>query len=435
MHPITCYSISEIEQRTCRIISKYFDHPREAIRLDSRMVEDLHFDSLCFVELLMQLEQEFQVEIPARSQDSVLKSLFTRSPFRVSDLVEIIVIQQGTSPPEHSWQRKKSSPLPLSPGPRFTQLSGRWSPPSGKDADPLFDHLEKNGRTKQVRRRSDGMRCIVLPAAEVEIGSDQAGLPSDEQPCHVVQIDSFAIDAEPVSTTAFCRFLNSIDGITAEDQRDWFLLDHSDRRQAQMQIAQGQSGWEPRPGTEQMPMILVSWFAASAYSLWANGQDWKRFRKNDDAGIYLPTEAQWEYAARGTQYQHFPWGNEIDPSSPFIAAQSSPGTSYEAATMPLGAVHERSGMSPFGLHHMAGNIWQWCRDWYDDSFYQSVAAREPNPVNRQPTGVRSERGGSWVGPAALCRSSCRRGRNPSARGRCLGFRCISDSRIVRAHHQ
>ena len=80
---------------------------------------------------------------------------------------------------------------------------------------------------------------------------------------------------------------------------------------------------------------------------------------------------------------------------------------------------------PFGLHHMAGNVWQWCRDWYDPSFYQRAEANATNPVNRTPTLVRSERGGSWIGPAELCRSSYRRGRPPSVRGRCLGFRCAS----------
>lgn len=92
----------------------------------------------------------------------------------------------------------------------------------------------------------------------------------------------------------------------------------------------------------------------------------------------------------------------------------------------MAAVNEPLGVSPLGLFHMAGNVWQWCRDWYATDAYAGRPEVCEDPVQVNPTGLRSERGGSWVGPAELCRSSGRRGRDPAARGRCLGFRCISD---------
>ncbi len=101
---------------------------------------------------------------------------------------------------------------------------------------------------------------------------------------------------------------------------------------------------------------------------------------------------------------------------------------YTAMTLSMAAVNESLGISPFGLHQMAGNVWQWCRDWYDAGFYQRPEASAPNAFHSAETGVRSERGGSWVGPAELCRSSHRWGRPPLARGRCLGFRCVRDVR-------
>ena len=101
-----------------------------------------------------------------------------------------------------------------------------------------------------------------------------------------------------------------------------------------------------------------------------------------------------------------------------------------AHTLPMSPVHAPLGRSSFGLHHMAGNVWQWCRDWFAADFYHRPEAREVNPVNMVATGIRSERGGSWVGPRALCRATYRRGRAPTARGRCLGFRCLSDPGVA-----
>ena len=271
------------------------------------------------------------------------------------------------------------------------------------------------------------MRCLLIPSASVEIGCDAPGAQSDEKPMHIAQMDSFLIDAEPVSTTAYCRFLNSIGEVAPGFAADWFILDPEDDRNQHMLISQEGTDWRPLPGTERLPMILVSWFGANAYSLWANGRDWSAYQGESatEPESFLPSEAQWEYAARGARYRTFPWGDEPPSQERMRYGQHRKGMTYRADTLPMADVNDELGMSPFGLHHMAGNVWQWCRDWYDDAFYSRPDASQANPVNRQPTKVRSERGGSWIGPADLCRSSFRRGRPPMARGRCLGFRCVS----------
>jgi formylglycine-generating enzyme required for sulfatase activity len=239
-------------------------------------------------------------------------------------------------------------------------------------------------------------------------------------------MDGFLIDAEPVSTTAYCRFLNSIGEVGPDVLADWFVLHPDDDRDEHHLIRREGSTWRPLPGVDRKPMILVSWFGANAYSLWALGGDWRRHGGGpEDPEGFLPTEAQWEYAARGASRRTFPWG-EASPSPGLMQfGRHRRGASYVPETLPMADVNVDLGVSPFGARHMAGNVWQWCRDWYAADFPGRPEASGPNPTNRAPTGVRAERGGSWVGPASLCRSSARRGRPPTARGRCLGFRCVA----------
>lgn len=418
-------SLPQIETRVCDVASQCLNIPRAQVLLSSRLIEDLHCDSLELIELIMALEIEFAVTIPmAQDPTFVLKAIFLRQPFCLRDLAEVIYLQQGTGAPDTSFRgRRNVAPVAdvRPPGIPFTQLGGRWEGETVTLRRSLFEQVETASAIPQFRRQTDGMRCLLIPQANVEIGSDGPSALPDEQPRHTAWLDSFLIDAEPVSTVAYCRFLNSVHPHEAH-LTDWVHLDAQDDRVTHMPIVKTSGEWEPVKGTELLPMILVSWFGANAYSLWANGCDWSDYRGDES---YLPTEAQWEYAARGEKSRQFPWGEEAATPSRLRCAQHEQGLEYSAATLPMAAVNELLGMSPFGLHHMAGNVWQWCRDWYDENFYRQPAASQRNPMNHAKTGVRAERGGSWVGPAELCRSSYRRGRVPNARGRCLGFRCIS----------
>src|SRR5260370_19544128 len=102
------------------------------------------------------------------------------------------------------------------------------------------------------------MRCIAIPSATVEIGGDSPASLLDERPIHIVEMDSFLIDAEPVSTTAYCRFLNSIGPNAPEGLADLFLLDLQDDRNEHSLVTRTEGEWRPLPGTERWPMILVS---------------------------------------------------------------------------------------------------------------------------------------------------------------------------------
>ncbi|RCS46309.1 hypothetical protein DTL42_15165 [Bremerella cremea] len=414
------YDLNEIEPRVCQLAAEVLGLKLDEVLPESRLIEDLHVDSLCMVELFMTVEEEFDIEIPNKPTNPFAKSVFTRNPFRIRDLAEVVYLQQESCCPQRSGWRRQVVARSSGPELTFTQLSGRFQT-SYPVPDPLlYERLEAETDVPLFRRFSDGMRCFQLPGGQVTLGSQAPIAQADEGPVHSVELDSFLIDAEPVSTTAHCRFLNSIHSFEKQ-WRDWFLLEETDDRIAQMQIELTGNLWRPLAGTEWMPMVLVSWWGANAYSLWTNRWDWHFYQSH--AG-FLPTEAQWEYAAQGA-YQEV--ANDETEALSYVAAQHEPGTTYVADSMRMAPVHALLGVSKFGLHHMAGNVWQWCRDWYAEDFYQTPAAQDRNPVNTQPTGIRSERGGSWVGPTELCRPSYRRGREPWARGRCLGFRCVGQA--------
>ena len=277
---------------------------------------------------------------------------------------------QGTGTPDRKgWRRAKDGRRRRRRCVPFTQLDGRWERPAA-DERRLFEPLEAAGPVPQYRRRSDGMRCLLIPSAAVEIGGDSPDALADERPRHVVEIDSFLIDAEPVSTTAYCRFLNSVGDVAPEVLADWFVLDPDDDRNEHMLVDEtGRSGDRCRGrAVADDPRLVVRGERLLALGQRA-GLAGLPGRDGAEPESFLPTEAQWEYAARGARYRTFPWGDEPPSQDRMRYGQHRRGATYRAETLPMADVNDELGMSPFGLHHMAGNVWQWCRDWYDDAFY------------------------------------------------------------------
>ncbi len=376
---------------------------------EARMIEDLGCDSLDLIELFMEVEDEFHVTIPDTRESPIGKLLFARTPFRVRDFAELIYVNQGTGSPVRTPRLKRVIAGESDVDMPFYQLGGRCSSGSS-GAETLWEPIERDAGSITKRRVRDGMVCVQIPSQEIQIGSRECEAANDEQPQHIVRLSSFLIDIEPVSVTAFCRFLNSI-----PDGRSFYhshvQLRKGDKRLSQFQIQWRDDHWLPKKFAHKQPMVLVNWFAASAYSLWAHGLKWQDDHAHKN---FLPTEAQWECAAAGAY---------AEGTAP-LAFQHQRGGDYRDGPMPIANVNESLGVSRYGLRHMSGTIWHWCRDWYDENFYKADASRWKDAINDSQTNARSERGGSWVGPAELGRTSYRRGRNPNACGRCLGFRCV-----------
>jgi formylglycine-generating enzyme required for sulfatase activity len=314
---------------------------------------------------------------------------------------------------------------------------------ANEDYDPVFcegsianltkedcEGLYEAAGASRYFRCTDGMECVLLPKAWAWIGacaSDKEALPMEE-PCHRIPLSSFLIDVEPVSIGAYARFLNLVQP-PPDALQDWILLYNGDDRHCHLPLqCTDDNVWEARPGVPlSWPMIMVSWYGANAYSLWTNGHDWRCYRSA--AHSFLPTEAQWEYAARGADPKLYPWGDT--PATPELLnvcwnleAHATPHTLTPLVDLPLVPVNMELGMSPWGIRHMAGNVMNWCRDTYDANFYDSAAATLPDAWNCVEEGLKTERGGNWVETAENARCSWRRGRTAEAKGRCLGFRCV-----------
>jgi iron(II)-dependent oxidoreductase len=240
---------------------------------------------------------------------------------------------------------------------------------------------------------ASAQEMVRVPAGPFTMGSDDG--PADEQPAHAVTLEQFEIDRLSVRNGEFALFLARY-GPVAPDGRRFFDWDDRDAR-----IDREVGGWRAHPGYEDHPVVEVSWLGAQAYCRWL--------------GKRLPTEAEWEKAARGADGRRYPWGNAAPAPR---HGQFARGYNETAA-----AGRHPDGASPYGALDMAGNVWQWVSSTYRPYPYRHDDGREaadPSPE------VRATRGGGHDSAAHEIRTT-ERGRNlsraPRAGHHNIGFRC------------
>ena len=220
------------------------------------------------------------------------------------------------------------------------------------------------------------MRCERVPAGAFMMGSD-AGQ-DDERPVHRVHVDAFAASVYPVTRAQYHAFLDAT-GHTAP--RDWD---------------------DPALAGDDVPVVGVSWHDAVAYCAW---------RTANGSAERLPTEAEWERAARGGQDgQRYPWGDAIPEWIP----ESGRGPLAGPWPVSLG------DPNPFGLYGIAANIHEWCADWYSAKSYS--ASPDRNPSGPAQGTRRASRGGSWRHAVTISRCAARSRIDPSFRYTDYGFR-------------
>jgi len=283
---------------------------------------------------------------------------------------------------------------------------------------------------------ADEHAMVRLPGGSFRMGTeDLEGFPSDgEGPVRTVEVTPFLIDRCTVSNDDFARFVSSTDYVTEAERFGWsyvfagFLPAAIRRISRRPEITPwwaavtGASWRRPEgPGSDltdrgNHPVVHVSWRDAVAFAAWA--------------GKRLPTEAEWEYAARGGHDQlRYPWGNELTPGGRHMAniwqgqfpVKNTAADGY-TGTAPVDAFPPND----YGLHNVAGNVWEWCADWWGTTH---PTRRVRDPVGPPSGPAKVMRGGSYLCHASYCnryRVAARSSNTADSSGGNLGFRCVRD---------
>lgn len=274
---------------------------------------------------------------------------------------------------------------------------------------------------ESIARAGVPQDMVVIPAGEFLMGSPEDGLSfDDEHPQRLVYVSSFFIDRGEITNAQYKHFVDS----TGHPSPSHLTLQFNLWNKA-----------VPLPGSEHHPVVNVSWYDAVAYCQWQA----KR----------LPTEAEWEKAARGTDGRRYPWGMDWDVSLSNSAsywagrtiefkdgaawkafwmagdgarASQEHGLNGEVLTLPIGTFPQ--GASPYGLLDMTGNAAEWVQDWYEPYSYLNAPLSDPQGPNGKLLKV--VRGGSWLKPARNLRVSDRDYSLPTDRASGIGFRCAKD---------
>lgn len=231
----------------------------------------------------------------------------------------------------------------------------------------------------------NGMTMVLLPAGEFMMGSDEGG--ADEKPVHKVALSAFWIGRTEVTNAQYARFLNDVKPDDGQIEK-YVYSDYS-------KLSKREDSWQVEAGFEDCPMVWVSWYGAEAYCKWAGGR--------------LPTEAEWEYAAKGGRDCRYSGSNKLGEVGWFV--ENSGNEIHPVA---------KKKANGYGLYDMSGNVWEWCADRCDEAYYGVSPGKDPQGPAEGAR--RLFRGGSFADGSSVSRVSRRACNYPVNCSYELGFR-------------
>ncbi len=240
---------------------------------------------------------------------------------------------------------------------------------------------------------------VEVSAGEFTRGSESEEAYDDEKPIRRIYVDAFEISKYPVTNGEYRKF---VEAGGYKNQEYW--TPEGWEWKSEEEIVEPEYWHDRQWNGANFPVVGVSWYESVAYAEWLSKETGRRYR--------LPTEAEWEKAARGTDGREYPWGAKIDKNK----------CNYDECgldrTSPVGIFP--LGESPFGCFDMSGNVWEWCANWFTEDYYKK--SLDKNPTGPEKGGDRVLRGGSWGGFARNCRAAYRDFFHPSRRWNGGGFR-------------
>ena len=240
---------------------------------------------------------------------------------------------------------------------------------------------------------------VEVKGGTFQMGSNEGG--DDEKPVHRVTLSDFYIGKYEVTVGQYLQFCTE----TNTNWPQWLKKGSDSHVETGKNPYYKNLGYQ-RKDSENLPVVGVSWNDATAYCQWLSSKTGKNYR--------LPTEAEWEYAARGgNQSKGFKYsGSNTVGDVAWYSVNSG------NKTRPIGSKRANE----LGIHDMSGNVWEWCSDWYDEKYYKNSAAQ--NPKGAQSGSSRVLRGGSWYDNLNVCRSAVRDDYIPTLRTYDFGFRVV-----------